>query len=701
MPLVPDAVAAKLAHLPDGPGVYLWFDDEGQVLYVGKAKRLRSRVRSYFASEHFESTKTRALIRKIADLDTIVVPTEAHALILEANLIKEYRPRFNIALRDDKSYPYIKVTVQEPYPRVWVTRRLQDDGARYFGPYTDVGAMRKSLELVKRIFTVRSCNYDMPRELPERPCLDHHIGRCKAPCVGLQSREDYAAMIDEVVAFLDGRTAEVIRRVKARMQAAAEALDFERAAELRDTLAHLGRMEEPTVVLQVEGGDQDVIGYARDGDDACLTLLRVRQGKLLAREHRFLENVEGDREGDVLSAFLVRWYLPQEGRARELLVPFDFEDRPLFEQSAAGTEVRIPMRGSRRELVDLATDNARHLLEEFRLAGMEADERASAPVYQLQRELALQKVPRAFVCFDISTSQGTDTVGSCVWFENGRPKRGEYRKFKVNTVEGTDDFASMHEVVGRYFRRRLEEQKPLPDLVVVDGGKGQLSAAGEALADVGLTSLPLISLAKRDEEIFVPGRSESLRLSKRSPALRMLQQARDEAHRFAVTFNRKRRTTRTVTSELLNVPGIGPTKRRLLLQTFGSVQGVREAGEASVAAVPGFGAASARRVLEHLARTAPDATGVVAPGHVDIADTAIAPTIDGRVRPDAPSAPNGPGELSVDASAFPLPAPDRRGPAASSPNGSDPRVVDQQEAPPTTPAADASPVAAPPGDAVR
>ena len=608
----PEAIAAKLQHLPESPGVYLWKDAGGAVLYVGKAKRLRARVRSYFAQDHFASPKTRHLVGRIADLETIVVPTEAHALILEANLIKEHRPKFNIALKDDKSYPYIKVTVQEPYPRVIVTRRLQGDGARYFGPYTDVGAMRRALNVVKRIFTVRSCSYDMPRELPERPCLDHHIGRCKAPCVGLQSREDYRAMIDEVTHFLDGKTEEVVRRVRGRMEDAAANLDFERAAELRDALLKLERLEEPTVVLEVEGGDRDVVGYARDGDDACVAVMRIRSGKLLARDHRYLDNIDGDPDTAVLSAYLARSYVTAEERAAELLVPFDFEDRELLEQSLPGVRILVPQRGPKRDLIALAEQNARHLLEELKLASSESEERAADPVYQLQRELGLTRVPRALVCFDISHAQGTDTVASMVWFENGRPKRAEYRKFKVESVTGIDDFASMNEVVGRYFSRRLDEKRALPDLVVIDGGKGQLGAAREALERLALSDLPLIALAKRDEEVFVPGRSESIRLSRRSPALRMLQQARDEAHRFAVTFQRKRRSMRTVTSELLKVPGIGPVKRRQLLQAFGSVQGIRDAGESEVAKLPGFTADSARKLLEALAATSPTAPGVAA-----------------------------------------------------------------------------------------
>jgi excinuclease ABC subunit C len=608
----PESVAAKLPHLPESPGVYLWRDAEGGVLYVGKAKRLRSRVRSYFASDHVTSPKTRGLVRNIRDLETIVVPTEAHALILEANLIKEYKPRFNIALRDDKSYPYIKVTVQEPFPRVFVTRRLQSDGARYFGPYTDVGAMRRALNVVKRIFTVRSCNYDMPREMPERACLDFAIKRCKAPCILNQTQDDYRAMIDEVVVFLDGKTAEVARRINARMAEAAEQLDYERAAELRDALRHLERMEEPTVVMEVEGGDRDVVGYARDGDDACVAIMRIRGGKLLARDHRFLENTDGDEDPAVLAAFLARSYLGSEERAGELLVPFDFEDREVLEQSLERTRVVVPQRGSRRQLVDLAQQNARHLLEEFRLSTMESEERAADPVYELQRELGLKKVPRSLVCFDISHAQGTDTVASCVWFENGRAKRAEYRKFKVETVVGIDDFASMNEVVGRYFRRRLEEERPLPDLVVIDGGKGQLNAAKQAMDAVGLRDMPMISLAKREEEVFVVGRSDPLRIPRRSPALRMLQQARDEAHRFAVTFQRKRRTIRTVTSELLKIPGVGPVKRRQLLQHFGSVQGLREASVAAVAELPGWTEASARKLLQGLAESDPTKPAPVA-----------------------------------------------------------------------------------------
>src|SRR4051812_781407 len=348
---VTETILERIPHLPESPGVYLWRDADGTVLYVGKAKRLRSRVRSYVTGDHTESVKTRALMWSVAGLETIVVPSEAHALILEANLIKEYHPKYNIALRDDKSYPYIKVTVAEPFPRVWVTRHLADDGSRYFGPYTDVGAMRRALNVVKRLFTVRSCNYDMPRQMPERPCLDYFIKRCKAPCILAQSQGEYRAMIDEVLVFLEGNTQEVVRRVRERMELAAESLDFERAAELRDALHHLEQMEEPTVVLAIEGGDRDVIGYARDGDDAAIALMRIRAGRLLAREHQFMENLEEESDAAILQAYLAAKYLPLEDRSSEVLVPFDPEDRDLVESSLERTKVHAPQRGPRRELV--------------------------------------------------------------------------------------------------------------------------------------------------------------------------------------------------------------------------------------------------------------------------------------------------------------------------------------------------------------
>lgn len=609
MRTVPDAISQKLPHLPDTPGVYLWKDADGVVLYVGKAKRLRPRVRSYVATDHPQWSKTRVLMEHVADLETIVVPSETHALVLEHNLIKEHHPRFNVMLRDDKTYPYVKVTVQEPYPRVLVTRRVLDDGAKYYGPFTDVSAMRHALNVVKRVFTVRSCRWDMPAEMPERACLDYHIKRCKGPCIGAQTLADYRAMIDEVVAFLDGKPDEVMRRVQQRMDDAAATLDFERAAELRDALRQLERYEEPAIIVDVEGHDRDVIGFARDGDDACVVVLKVRGGKLLARDQRFLEQAEGDSDAAVLAAYLAGSYRTIDERAAEVLLPFAPDDLDVLEPALGPTRVLLPQRGLKRELLDLAEKNARHLLEEFKLAEDETVERAGDPVYELGRALGLSKIPRTLVCFDNSTSQGRDNVGSIVWFENGRPRRSEYRTMRIKSLDeshGPDDFASMREVVGRYFRRRIEESRPLPDLVVVDGGKGQLTAALEALTALGLTELPLVSLAKREEEVFMVGRAEPLRLSRRAPALRLLQQARDEAHRTAVGYNRKRRTMRTITSALLEIPGVGPAKRSELLRAFGSIDGVRAASEEEITALKGFSPKLAARVLEALRTSAPD-----------------------------------------------------------------------------------------------
>ncbi len=595
-----EALQRKLDTLPDGPGVYLWKDGAGEVLYVGKAKNLRSRVRSYFATDFAESPKHRWLQRTITDIETIVVGNEAQSLLLENNLIKEYLPKFNVRLKDDKSYPSIAVTMGEPFPRVLATRRRDLDGARYYGPYTDVGDMRRTLGLVRRMFTVRSCTDDIPRERRERPCLDYHIGRCKAPCVAWQSEPDYRGMIGEVIAFLEGHTVDLKARIRAMMQVASEQEDFERARDLRDTLKWLEQVEAPATVDVIGTGDADVIGYARDGDDAVGVLFRVRDGRVVGREHRFLENVEAASDDEALSAFLIRWYLPVEGKVPRLVLPFPPAELDALEALLPAQRIGIPQRGVAARWRELADQNARHLLESLRMESFETEERAEDPVYALGRELALSTVPRVFILIDVSTNQGRDTVGSLVTFEAGRPKKSEYRKFKIKGIAQQDDFAAIHEVVSRYFRRRIEQGDPFPDLVVIDGGKGQLSAALDAMTTLGVQHIPLASLAKREEEIFLPGSTESIRLSRRSGALRLLQRARDEAHRFGVAYNRKRRSDRTITSALLDIPGVGPAKRRALLTAFGSLTGVRAATPADLAALPGFSEAIAIRILDHL-----------------------------------------------------------------------------------------------------
>ncbi|HZE73848.1 MAG TPA: excinuclease ABC subunit UvrC [Gemmatimonadales bacterium] len=595
-----ESLARKLDTLPDGPGVYLWKDARGEVLYVGKAKRLSSRVRSYFAADFGASPKDELLRRLIADVETIVVGREAESLLLENNLIKEYRPRFNVRLKDDKSYPSIAVTLGEPFPRVLVTRRRNIEGAKYFGPYTDVAQLRRTLAIIRRIYTMRSCHDDLPRERRERPCLDYHIGKCKAPCVGWQSQEDYRAMVNDVVDFLEGRTNDVRQKVREAMLAASDREDFERAARLRDALRWLERLEEPSSVELMGTGDADTIGYARDGDDAVGVLIRVRDGRVISRDHTFLEGVEEESDEAILSAFLVRYYVPAENRARRAVLPFPPDDFDALREILPETDWTVPQRGTASRWRELADQNARHLLESLRIESFETEERAEDPVYGLGRDLGLSVVPRSMVCVDISHNQGRDTVGSLVWFEAGRPKKSEYRKFKIKGLGQQDDFAAIHEVITRYLTRRRDEGTALPDLLVIDGGKGQLGAALDAARELGFDKLPIVSLAKREEEVFLPGRSDSLRLSRRSSSLRLLQRARDEAHRFGLAYNRQRRTQRTITSELLDIPGVGPARRRRLLERFGSLAGVRSATAQELAAVPGFSTALAERILEHL-----------------------------------------------------------------------------------------------------
>jgi excinuclease ABC subunit C len=599
---VPALIARKIATLPDRPGVYLWKNTAGEVLYVGKANSLRSRVPQYFSPDQQTTPERAALAEQIADVETIIVPNETQALLLENNLIKEHQPRFNIRLRDDKSYPRIAVTLGEPFPRVLVVRRVSLEGARYFGPYTDVATLRRTLSIIRRLFTVRSCHYNLPADAPERPCLDYHIERCKAPCVGYQSEADYRRMIDDVVLFLEGKTVEVRTRLRERMQEASTGLDFERAAQLRDALRWLDQVEQPQTIELVGGGDADAVGLARDGDDACGVVLRIREGRLIAREQRFLEHVAGETEGAVLAAFLVRFYLPLSARATRVLLPFVPEDLSILTALAPEVDWHTPQRGTNAKLVELADQNARHLLESLLIESFDVEERAADPVYALGRDLGLAVVPRAFVCIDISTNQGRDTVGSLVWFEAGRPRKAEYRRYRIKGPQQQDDFAAIHEVVTRFLRRRLDEAKPLPDLVVIDGGKGQLSAAAAAAKEAGCESLPLASLAKREEIVFLPGQNEPLRLSRRSPSLKLLQRARDEAHRFAVSYSRQRRSRRTITSELLAIPGVGPHRRRQLLERFGSVAGVRTATPAEIASLPGFSTTLADRILDRLGR---------------------------------------------------------------------------------------------------
>jgi excinuclease ABC subunit C len=583
-----------LENLPTSPGVYLFRGEDGKILYVGKAKSLRPRVRSYFRRDTAHSIKTRELVRRVRSLETVVVGSEVEALILEANLIKEHRPRFNIQLRDDKRYPYIKVTIKEPFPRVFVTRRVRDDGSRYFGPYTSVGPLRQALEVVKRLYTVRSCRYDLPQEAPDRPCLDYHIGRCLAPCVGFQTRQSYEDMVGEILRVLEGDTDALREEVEVKMGTASQDLHFEEAARLRDVARGLETIAREQRVHRVSGGDQDVLALARDGELGAGVVLRIRKGILLGRDTRRFPKVQEETDSELLSAFATRFFLGrgEEGTLdlpREILLPEDFADRLLLEEvlsERAGRRVhlRVPKRGEKLRLVELAGTNARNALED----------RVTAT------RLDLKVVPRLMVCFDISHIQGSDTVASAVVFENGGPKKAEYRHMRIKGEWGNDDYRSMSEAVTRYFKRRLSDEKPLPDLVVIDGGLGQLNAAQEALDVLGLPGVAVASLAKKEEEIFLPGRAKALALGRRDPALHLLQRIRNEAHRFAIAYNRKLRSRRTLRSQLSEIPGIGPTKQKALLSHFGSVRALREASPGEIGRVPGLSEALAIRILTYL-----------------------------------------------------------------------------------------------------
>ena len=602
----------RIKRLPTRPGVYLLKDAGGGILYVGKAKSLRARVRSYFRDDDAHPARTRELVRRVAGVDTLVVGSEGEALILEANLIKEHKPRFNVQLRDDKRYPYIKVTVQEPFPRVYVTRRLLNDGARYFGPYTSVGHMRQALEVVKRLYTVRSCRYDLPQDRPQRPCLDYHIGRCQAPCVGLQTREAYRAMVEEILQVLEGDTEEIRRDAEARMREAAGSLDFERAARLRDVLHGLDILAREQRVQKLGGGDYDVVGLARDRELAVAVVLQVRRGRLLGRDTQRFAGVQDESDRELLQSLASRYYLGRgdagiRALPREILFPGDFDDRGLIEEvltGAAGRRVRthVPLRGEKRRLVELAASNARHALEDRVGALSWAEDRAEEALFHLQDRLDLKVVPRVMVCFDVSHTQGSETVASAVVFENGEPKKSDYRHMRIRGQWGNDDFRSMQEVVSRWFRRRTEEKKPLPDLVLVDGGKGQLSAARAALGELGYRDVQVAALAKKEEEVFLPDRKESVRLDRRDRSLHVLQRIRNEAHRFAVSYNRKLRSKRTLRSDLSAIPGIGPRRQQALLSRFGSVKGLKEATPEEIARVPGFSRTLAARLLTWLGR---------------------------------------------------------------------------------------------------
>jgi len=591
-------LAQKLDSLPAQPGVYLFKDSEGAILYVGKARVLRDRVRSYFQASRPPDPRKGSMVSEIADLELVLTDTEMEALALENNLIKRHKPRYNVLLRDDKNHPYLKLTLAEQYPRLQIVRRPGEDGNVYAGPYIPASLGRKTAALVHKLFGVRSCKETLNGRRA-RPCLQYQIERCIAPCVAeISSPERYRRACEDARLFLEGRTEEVVHRLGAEMAQAAVLERYEEAASLRDQVRTLRRLETPQKITTTDIEERDLFGAWCDAGRAALQVFSVRDGKVVAREAYLLDRLsEPDR---FLASSIQQYYAAGRYVPREILVPGEIPDRELLEAwlcSRRGTTVRIrvPQRGEKVRLLDLVVRNARL---GFELEWKHPRQQSQEILRALRDLLDLELEPDRIECFDISNIQGSDIVASMVCFEGGLPKKSEYRKFRVKSVAGApDDFASMREVVGRRYRRLLEEGKELPDLVLIDGGKGQLASAVEALEELGLGEQPVASLAKREELIFLRGREEPIALPRSSPVLQLVQRVRDEAHRFAIGFHRKTRARRTLRSELDDIPGIGPTRRRTLLARFGSLRGVRAASELELARA--VGQVTASRIVAH------------------------------------------------------------------------------------------------------
>ncbi len=601
--MLSDTLRDRLDQLPVTPGVYLMKDAKGTILYVGKAVNLRSRVRSYFREDKGHSAKVQALVRQIVDLETLSTDTEVEALVLENTLIKRHRPYFNILLKDDKTYPYLKLTLNEPYPRLIVTRRRLADGGRYFGPYPDAGAMHATVRLIKQLFPLRQ----RPKpQFRDRPCLNYSIGRCLAPCQGLVSQEDYREVVRKVEAFLSGRHRELVREIEAAMRVASAALDFEKAAALRDQVQAIAKLMEQQKVDADSDADQDVIGLASDEASVAVQVFEIREGRLTGRREHELARA-GSAISDVLGAFMGQFYSDAETVPAEIVLrepPLDADLLAEWLASRRGSKVRItvPQRGDKEKILRMAETNAKQALERGRLSRWAAIERGpQAALGELGEALGCAP-PRRIEGFDISHAQGSDTVASMVVFIDGKPAKDQYRKFKIRTVEGIDDFASMAEVVARRYSKLGGpdvERWEAPDAILIDGGKGQLNAAVAALDALGL-ELPIFGLAKQFEEIYLPGRKEGIQLGARSPARHLIERLRDEAHRFAITFHRNLRAKRMTRSILDDVPGLGAKRKTQLLSRLGSVDAMRRLNPSELAERGGIPLKVAQAVAEHL-----------------------------------------------------------------------------------------------------
>jgi len=590
-----DALKLKLKNLPALPGVYLFRNKDGRILYIGKAKNLRNRVRTYFTSSGRHDGKTERLIKSIADFDLMITDSEVEALILEANLVKEHRPRYNINLKDDKHFPYIRVSVDEPFPRITIVRRLARDTARYFGPFTNAKGMRKTVKFLCRLFRIRTCNLAIPHPSgkPQKICLDYQIGRCLGPCEGLQSEKDYRKSVDAVLMFLSGRSLALIETLKKTMARQSKQMKYEEAAHTRDQIEALQSIFSKQKVDAGRIVNRDIIAYAREGRDTVVVTFQVREGILIGRQHFQLRSELEEVDSEIISAFIRQYYNRLPDYPQELYLPVSLPDESLIKKWLSGlTKRRIkifaPQKGEKLRLVDMAASNARLILDEILIQKQKQKERLTGSVLALKNDLNLVTSPRRIACVDISNTGESDAVGSLVYFINGRPQKSGYRHFKIKGVKGQDDFAMMREVVGRYFYRLKNENKKPPDLLVVDGGPGQLSSVVKEIESLGFDKQLIIGLAKRFEEIYFPSSNEPRTISKASPGLRLLKQVRDEAHRFAIEYNRKVRLKRTIKSWLDKLEGVGPKRREILLRTFGSVKKIRQASLAELSDVKGI-----------------------------------------------------------------------------------------------------------------
>jgi excinuclease ABC subunit C len=608
---------ATLAGLPDRPGVYLMKDARGRVLYVGKAQSLRSRVRQYWQASRGTQAPQRieSALDRVADVEVTLTDTVSEALLLEANLVKRYQPRFNVRLKDDKSYPFIKVTLGDDFPRIERTRRLPQDGSRYFGPYASASSVDEAMNLIRRLFPFRTCTIDIRdgQRALDRPCLLYHIKRCQGPCIEAIGRAEYRADIDQVMLFLEGKQEQVARTLRTEMVAASDELRFERAAALRDKVRAIERTMEAQKMAGFARRQLDVLGFARSGGEAAVQLFAIRDGKTVNRDVFLLENLGDGPDDEALAAFVKQYYATAASIPPRVLVPFqpaDVDDLVtlLSDRRASKVSLNVAQRGEGRQLALLAARNAAETLGREQARWMADQGKTLGALEELAEALGLPGPPMRIECYDISTIQGTATVGSMVVVEEGRPRTGEYRRFRVRTVTGQDDFASHQEVLRRRFRRALASEEGsaeelrwrLPDLVIIDGGKGQVSAARAVLDELGLADLPLAGLAKEREELFLPGRSDPVVLPATSPALYLLQRLRDEAHRFAITYHRKVRAAAATRSILDDLPGVGPARKRALLRVFGTAKGVRSATVDEIAAVPGIPRGLAERIRAHL-----------------------------------------------------------------------------------------------------